>query len=95
LAAINEDVYLIAVYYDKNRKGEGDYLAKDPAGFKYVKNITVKTDEASHTLGAHVGVVNKVKLVFLHNAGLFPSPYPDWNAAMTLRQISVFCKVHN
>jgi starch synthase len=93
LAAINEDVYLIAVYYDKNRKGEGDYLSKDPAGFKYVKNIEVKTDEANHTLGVHVGVVNKVKLVFLHNAGLFPSPYPDWNAAMTLRQIVVFCKV--
>lgn len=93
LADINEDVYLIAVYYDKNRKGEGDYLAKDPAGFKYVKNVTVKTGEGDHTLGVHVGTVNKVKLIFLHNAGLFPSPYPDWNAAMTLRQIAVFCKV--
>lgn len=93
LAAIDEDVYLIAVYYDKNRKGESGYLARDPAGFRYVKNVTVKTQEAEHTLGVHVGVVNRVKLVFLHNAGLFPSPYPDFDGVSTLRQVVVFCKV--
>ena len=93
MAAIKEDVHIIAVYYDKNRKGETGYLAKDPAGFSYKKNITVKTAGTSYTLGVHSGVVGGVKLAFLHNSELYPSPYPDWNAAMTLRQIVVFCKV--
>jgi hypothetical protein len=39
LADLGEDVYVISPYYDKNRKGETGYLAKDPAGIHYLQNI--------------------------------------------------------
>ena len=93
LAAINEDVHLIAIYYHRNRKGEIDYLNKDPAGFKHEKNITVNAANTNFTLGVHTATVNGVKLSFLHHAELYPSPYPDMGAAMTLKQVVVFCKV--
>jgi len=93
LAEIKEEVMMIAVYYDRNRKGEQGYLAKDPAGFKWQKNITVKAANATWTLGVHVATVNKVKIAFLHHADLYPVAYPDWNCQMTLKQIVVFCKV--
>eukprot|EP01022_Parablepharisma_sp_SALTPOND_P008190 TRINITY_DN135350_c2_g1_i1.p1 TRINITY_DN135350_c2_g1~~TRINITY_DN135350_c2_g1_i1.p1 ORF type:complete len:1045 (+),score=80.36 TRINITY_DN135350_c2_g1_i1:2070-5204(+) len=93
LAAIQEDVHIIAVYYDRNRKGETGYLAKDPAGFTYRKNVSVKAAGATYSLGVHSATVSGVKVTFLHNAELYPAAYPDWNAAMTLRQIVVFCKV--
>ena len=86
-------MYVISPYYDRNRKGETGYLAKDPAGFAYSRNITVKAGNATFTLGVHCGVVNKVKLAFLHHAELYPFAYPDGNASVILRQIVVFCKV--
>jgi len=82
---------VIAVYYDKNRKGEKGYLEKD--GFEHVKNITVIVGDAKYTLGVHSAAVSNVKVVFLHNPGLYPVPYPDMGAAMTLRQIAAFSKV--
>lgn len=90
---IHEDVYVISPYYDKNRKGEVGYLAKDPAGFIHKKNITVKAAGNVYTIGVHTGKVSGVNLAFLHHAELFPSPYPDVTAATMLRQIAVFCKV--
>lgn len=90
MAAINEDVYLIAVYYERNRKGETGYLARD--GFQHVKTINVKAASGYYEMGVHTATINKVHLVFLHRSDLYPSPYPDWGAAMTLKQIAVFCK---
>lgn len=84
---------MIAVYYDKNRKGEAGYLEKDPAGFRHVKNVSVTAGNAKYTLGVHAAVVDKVKTIFMHNATLYPRPYPDFDAANTLRQIVVFSKV--
>ena len=93
LVSIGQDVYVISPYYDHNRKGETGYLAKDPAGITYQRNVVVKVGGGTYSLGAHTGVVSGVKLIFLHNAELYPVPYPEGNAATVLRQIAVFCKV--
>lgn len=92
LALLNEDVYVITPYYNKNRKGEEGYLANDPGGFSYYKSFQVKAANGQYGIGVHRGVVNKVKLVFLHNAELFPTVYSEGGAALILRQISVFAK---
>jgi len=36
---MNEEVMVISPYYDKNKRGETGYLAKD--GFEYLKNIEI------------------------------------------------------
>lgn len=43
-------------------------------------------------MGVHVGIVSGVKVVFLHNAEIFPIPYADGDAVQTTRQIAVFSK---
>jgi len=92
LAAIGEDVYVISPYYNVNRKGEVGYLSRDPAGFTHAKNIYVKAAGTEYCIGVHRGEVNKVKLIFLHHADIFPIVYAEGGAAYVLRQISVFAK---
>ncbi len=67
---------MISPYYDKNKKGETGYLEKDPAGIYYSENVTAKI-EGGYTLGVHEGIVNKVRVIFLHNSVIFPAPYLD------------------
>ena len=76
LALLGQDVYVISPYYERNRKGETGYLAKDPAGINYTGNINVSIGGGT-PIGVHEGVVNGVKVVFLHNAECFPTPYAD------------------
>jgi starch synthase len=76
LAEMGQEVIVISPYYDRNRAGKTGYLALDPAGISYVDNIRVNIG-AGFTLGVHEGTVKGVKVVFLHNADVFPSPYPD------------------
>eukprot|EP01022_Parablepharisma_sp_SALTPOND_P024880 TRINITY_DN55_c0_g1_i1.p1 TRINITY_DN55_c0_g1~~TRINITY_DN55_c0_g1_i1.p1 ORF type:complete len:1631 (+),score=215.10 TRINITY_DN55_c0_g1_i1:3219-8111(+) len=92
LALVGEDVYVITPYYNVNRKGETWYLSRDPAGFSYYKNIHVKAAGCDFTIGVHRGEVNKVKLIFLHHADLFPVVYAEGGATYILRQISAFAK---
>ena len=89
LADLGQDVYVISPYYEKNKKGVTGYLAQD--GFRYIENIEVQADER-YTLGVHEGVVNGVKLVFLHNAEIFPKPYPELQAYEQVRVLTVFGK---
>jgi len=91
LADLGQDVYVISPYYERNRKGKTGYLAEDPAGIKYVDNIKVDIGHG-YTLGVHEGRVKNVKVIFLHNGDVFPSPYPDGQPAYILQQISVFGK---
>ena len=90
---LGEDVTVITPYYNVNRKGEAGYLGKDPAGFVYYKNVSIKVGAAEYIIGVHKGTVNKVKLVFLHNVDLFPVVYSEGGAANILRQICGFDKV--
>jgi len=76
LADLGLEVIVISPYYERNRKGQTGYLAQDPAGIRYVDNIHVDIG-GGMTLGVHEGMVKGVKVVFLHNGDIFPSPYPD------------------
>ena len=92
LAAIGQDVICISPYYDKNRKGESGYLAKDEFKFEHVFNITVNLD-GQYTFGVHYGTGNGgIKYYFLHNFKIFPKPYPDCSVSETVRQLALMAK---
>lgn len=91
LASVGQEVIMITPYYERNRKGETGYLARDPAQFNFLGTIDVSLDYKA-TFGIHYGVVNNVKIYFLHNHDIFPSAYADGNAAYILRQIAFFSK---
>ena len=84
LALLGQEVWVISPYYERNRKGETGYLAKDPAGINYIDNIAIQLN-SQYSLGVHEGEVQGVKVVFLHNADVFSSPYPDLNCAETVK----------
>ena len=44
------------------------------------------------TLGVHEGVVHGVKVIFLHNHEIFPTPYTSSGVADQVRQMAVFGK---
>lgn len=91
LADLGQDVYVISPYYERNRKGQTGYLAQDPAGIHWKENIHVNIG-CGYTLGIHEGNVKGVKVIFLHNGDIFPSPYPDAKPDYLTTQISVFGK---
>ena len=91
LVAQGREVIIISPYYNKNRKGESDYLQTDPAKFEFKKNITIELDD-KYEFGVHYGEVNNVKLYFIHNYLIFPSPYPDGTPDFTTKQIACFSK---
>jgi len=91
LADLGQDVWVISPYYNYNRKGEQGYLARDPAGIHHKDNVHVNIG-CGYTLGVHEGTVRGVKLAFLHNGDIFPSPYPDCKPDYAVTQISVFAK---
>lgn len=80
LADLGQEVWVISPYYERNRKGETGYLARDPAGIDYSGNIKISIGGGT-TIGVHEGVVSGVKVIFLHNAEIFPSPYSDGTPA--------------
>lgn len=84
LAKLGQEVIVISPYYERNRLGRSGYLQQDPSGIYYVDNVTVQLDQ-QYTLGVHEGIVGNVKVMFLHHSDIFPLPYSDGNAAMTIR----------
>lgn len=91
LADLGQEIIVISPYYERNRKGQTGYLAQDPAGIRYVDNVRVDIGNG-FTLGVHEGTVKNVKVVFLHNGDVFPSPYPDAQPSFIVQQIAVFGK---
>ena len=92
LCSLGQDIIMISPYYDKNRKGEHDYLSKDPFDIQYIRNINVKLD-GSYSFGVHYGVGNGgIKYYFLHNYSIFPYPYSEGFAPEIVRRISLFAK---
>jgi starch synthase len=43
-------------------------------------------------MGVHEGRVKNVRLFFLHNASVFPRPYPDLDAYGQMRVLAAFAK---
>ena len=84
-------MWCISPYYERNRKGETGYLSRDPAGIEFKYTITVSLNQ-QYQVGIHEGVVNGVKVVFLHNAEIFPTAYADSKCVELVKQLAVFGK---
>ena len=92
LNAIGQEIIMISPYYNQNRKGKTDYLANDPFNIHYTKNVTIYLD-SKYEFGVHYGTGNNgIKYYFLHNATIFPRPYPDIGPADVTREMACFGK---
>ena len=92
LNAIGQDIIMISPYYHQNRKGKTDYLANDPFNIHHIRNISIQLD-SKYEFGVHYGTGNNgIKYYFLHNATIFPKPYPDFGPADITREMACFGK---
>ena len=92
LETIGQEIIMISPYYNQNRKGISNYLSNDPFNIHYIRNVIINLDER-YEFGVHYGTGNGgIKYYFLHNANLFPRPYPDFGPAQTVREIASFAK---
>ena len=92
LRALGQEIIMISPYYNQNRKGKTDYLSNDPFNIHYIKNVSIQLDN-KYEFGVHYGTGNNdIKYYFLHNASIFPKPYPDLGPADIVRQMACFCK---
>ena len=91
LAELGAEVVCISPYYHVNRKGATDYLRAD--GIRYSgRNVGVWVGGERVEMGVHEGRVKGVRLFFLHNATVFPRPYPPHDAAAQVRVLAAFAK---
>ena len=92
LASIGQEVIIICPFYDKNKEGKSDYLANDEYDIKYLRDLEINLDK-KYEFKVHYGSKNDgIKYYFLHNAEIFPEPYPDFKAEMAVREISCIAK---
>ncbi len=95
LAALGERVIMVSPYYAKNRKGETDYLSRDPIKIVHRLSYDIWLGGLKFTVGVHEGNSAGVQYFFLHNPEIFPHPYPDGDAAYTIKQLVLFGRVKN
>lgn len=91
VARLGVPVTVISPFYDRDKKGRPDYLRKDRILFTG-RVVTVHVGGGGVSLGLHAGFVNGVRLFFLHNASVFPRPYPSLDAEGQIRQLAIFGK---
>ncbi len=92
LNSLGQEIIMISPYYNQNRKGKTDYLANDPFNIHYIKNVSIQLD-ARYEFGVHFGTGNNgIKYYFLHNATIFPRPYPDLGPPDITREMACFGK---
>ena len=92
LVELGEEVWCISPYYERNRKGETGYLARDPIGIIWEKNIQVKIGNEDVTVGVHRGLYNGVNVIFLHNPVYFPECYVSAKANFVIKQLALWGK---
>ena len=91
LAELGAEVIVISPYYNVNRKGAAGYLAAD--GVRYSgRNVAATVGGERVEMGVHEGVVSGVRVFFLHNAVVFPRPYPPHDAASQIRVMCAFAR---
>ena len=91
LAELGADVTCISPYYNVNRKGESDYLKSDGISFSG-RVVTVWVGGERIDVGVHEGFVQSVRVLFLHNALVFPRPYPPHDAYHQVRMLAAFAR---
>ena len=93
-APFNLDVTVVSPYYDQNSKGETNYLQRPEYGsipFKQTM-MGIRVGSQAADVGIHVGVVNHVKLIFLHSPLFFPKTYPEGSSEYRVKGITLFAK---
>lgn len=89
LVNLGLDISVISPYYNVNNKGETDYLKK--YGIEYDSTIDVYAPDC-FKIGIHYGVVDGVKLWFVHNYSFFSTPYQTGDASFRLQLLILFAK---
>jgi glycogen synthase len=79
-SAQSPTIWVCSPYYERNRKGERGYLARDKIPWSF--NIEVDVGIERVTVGVFESTINGVRHFFLHNAKYFPSIYPDFGPVM-------------
>ena len=93
LAQLGEKISVVSPYYDRNRKGQQNYLEQDKEGnFKFIFSVEVFVGGVKYVCGVHKGCVKNVDLYFIHNFDMFPHIYADGDSQFTLKQMAVFAK---
>jgi glycogen synthase len=93
-APFNLDITVVSPYYDRNSKGETNYLQKPEYGSIQFKQtmMGIKVGSQAADVGIHVGIVNGVKLIFLHSPLFFPKTYPEGSSEYRMKGITLFAK---
>jgi hypothetical protein len=84
-------VTVVSPFYNVDKKGRMDYLRGDRILFTG-RVVKVRVGPHHVQLGLHAGFVRGVRLLFLHNAEIFPEPYPNLDAEAQVKQLAVFAK---
>ena len=91
LSALGQDIIIISPYYYINRKGESNYLSKDPINIRKIKTIAINLD-TNYSFDIYYGKENNINYYFISNEKIFPKPYPNLSSINTVKQISCFAK---
>jgi glycogen synthase len=83
-------IWVVSPYYERNRKGESGYLAKD--AIEWTFNIDVDIGVERVTVGVHEKTMNGIRYFFLHNAKYFPIIYPDFQPGMMIGFLALMAK---
>ena len=76
-----EEIWVCSPYYERNRKGETGYLAKD--GIEWTFNVEVDLGTERVTVGIfEKKIAPNFRLFFMHNAKYLPSIYPEFSPVM-------------
>ena len=74
LGLLGQDIYVISPYYHKNKNNKINYLDNDKCGFICLNNFEITLDK-KYNFDIYFGKLHGVKLYFIKNEEIFPSPY--------------------
>jgi len=90
MAQLGCEVHIISPYYNFNRKGETDYLARE--GVKWTQNVTTFVGPERVELGVHHLKESYINYYFMHSFDYFPTPYHSSSATYQLKSIVLMAK---
>lgn len=91
LVNLGEDVVVITPIYQNKLTENPKLLEKD--GFKHVDNIEFFIGGTKYIVGIHEGDYKGVKVFFMHNADMFPSPFAGDEALYTVKSMALYARV--
>ena len=74
LGLLGQDIYVISPYYQKNKNDKSNYLENDKCGFICLNSFEITLNK-KYNFDIYFGKLHGVKLYFIKNEEIFPSPY--------------------